>query len=117
MKPRTPYARPLRLWDQVREQTRSRQYSLISVKTCLCGVKLRRVEDTSVAHIFKRFRALAGIEYTLSAIEFIVFDNAPIRPARRVMGLKKRRLSRSGAASHAIIATKDQQLGKPCTVR
>jgi hypothetical protein len=26
------------------------------------------------------------------------------------MGLKKRRLSRSGAASHAIIATKDQQL-------
>jgi hypothetical protein len=27
------------------------------------------------------------------------------------MGLKKRRLSRSGAASKAIIATKDQQLG------
>jgi hypothetical protein len=26
------------------------------------------------------------------------------------MGLKKRRLSRSGAASQAIIATKDQQL-------
>jgi hypothetical protein len=28
-----------------------------------------------------------------------------------VMGLKKRRLSRSGAASQRIIATKDQQLG------
>jgi hypothetical protein len=27
------------------------------------------------------------------------------------MGLKKRSLSRSGAACHAIIATKDQQLG------
>jgi hypothetical protein len=26
------------------------------------------------------------------------------------MGLKKRRLSWSGAASHAVIATKDQQL-------
>jgi hypothetical protein len=27
-----------------------------------------------------------------------------------VMGLKKRRLSRSGAANNAIIATRDQQL-------
>jgi hypothetical protein len=87
------------------------------VKTCLCGVKLRRVEDTGVAHIFKRFRALAGIESAQSATELIVFDDAPIKPTRRVMGLKKRRLSWSGAARRVIIATKDQQLGKPCMVR
>jgi hypothetical protein len=36
---------------------------------------------------------------------------------RSVMGLKKRRLSRSGAAKHAMNATKDQQLGRPCTER
>jgi hypothetical protein len=36
--------------------------------------------------------------------------NAPTTHTRRVMGLKKRRLSRSGAANNAIIATKDQQL-------
>jgi hypothetical protein len=63
------------------------------------------------------FWLLAGIEYAQFAIEFIVIDDAPTIPIRCVMGLKNRRLSRSGAASKAIIATKDQQLGVSRTER
>jgi hypothetical protein len=43
-------------------------------------------------------------------MKLVVSNDAPTVPTRCVMGLKKRRLSRSGAACQAIIATKDQQL-------
>ena len=45
----------LRLWDHVHEQTRSRQYSLISVKTCQCSARLRMVEYTGVPCVFEVF--------------------------------------------------------------
>jgi hypothetical protein len=52
-------------------------------------------------------RHIAGVFIAQSATELIVFNNAPTIYTRSVMGLKKRSLSRSGAASHVIIATND----------
>jgi cytochrome c biogenesis protein CcdA len=65
----------------------------------------------------KQKRQVAGIYIALFAMKLVVTNDAPTTHTRSVMGLKKRRLARSGAASRLIIATKDQQLGKPCKVR
>jgi hypothetical protein len=46
---------PLRLWQQVRKQTRVHRYSLISAETCICSENLRSVEDAGVRCIFEAF--------------------------------------------------------------
>ncbi len=65
-------------------------------------------------HFLECFRPIAVIEYAQNAIELRAIRRAnDLHPLRD--GREKRRLARSGAANNAIIATKDQQLGKPCT--
>jgi hypothetical protein len=63
-----------------------------------------------VASFGRSFRAKEADRrriYGASCYYFYSNNDAPNIHTRSVMGLKKRRLSRSGAANHAIIATSD----------
>jgi hypothetical protein len=53
---------------------------------------------------------IAGVFIARGATKLIVRNAALTTYTRSVMGLKKRSLSRSGAANHTQIATKDQEL-------
>ncbi|MBS7807577.1 hypothetical protein [Variovorax sp. PCZ-1] len=69
--------------------------------------------ERNVLLFLEHFWHIAGIEYAQSATKSIVGNDAPTTYTRRVMGLKKRSLSRSGAANHVITATKDRSSWYP----